>query len=362
MSDSTTSAYRIQHLLGEENYATWAVKMTDILTDQGLIDYVSGVLPRPQHTLNTSGDIVDPQGTQAQVIQNWDRKDRLALSQIRLRVSDDPLIYITDATTSYSAWKTLADTYQPKGVITAVLLRRQLSRLHCEEGGIVEEHIRTLTNLRSKLAAQGAKLSEEEFSITLLTSLPDSWDTFISGVDTASLTESTKLVARILEQDRRRKAKPSSDEVALPAHFHKHKHGKQSKFNPKVTCYGCGRIGHMIGDCRDVKSGKTYSPAQKEQNTRESKARYANKHQAHLAQSSTAEITDLAFMAQHSTTTPPRGSWIADSAATKHILISREYFRSYTTAENHSVSGFGSVRCHGTGTAAVASHVGKSAL
>ncbi|KAJ7315150.1 hypothetical protein DFH08DRAFT_633694, partial [Mycena albidolilacea] len=115
----------------------------------------------------------------------------------------------------------------------------------------VEEHIRTLTNLRSKLAAQKTKLTEEEFCITLLTSLPDSWDNFISGVDTASLTESTKLVARILEQDRRRKAKPSSDEVALPAHFHKqkHGHGKQSKFNPKVTCYGCGRIGHIISDC-----------------------------------------------------------------------------------------------------------------
>ncbi|KAJ7203447.1 hypothetical protein B0H12DRAFT_980181, partial [Mycena haematopus] len=72
------SAYRIQHLLGEENYATWAVKMTDILTDQGLIEY------------------------------NWDRKDRQALSQIRLRVSDDPLVCITDATTSSAAWKTLA--------------------------------------------------------------------------------------------------------------------------------------------------------------------------------------------------------------------------------------------------------------
>ncbi|KAJ7211068.1 hypothetical protein B0H12DRAFT_1033521, partial [Mycena haematopus] len=95
MSDSTTSAYRIQHLLGEENYATWAVKMTDILTDQGLIEY-------------------------ATAIQNWDRKDRQALSQIRLRVSDDPLVYITDATTSSAAWKTLADTYQPKGVITLV--------------------------------------------------------------------------------------------------------------------------------------------------------------------------------------------------------------------------------------------------
>ncbi|KAF8182785.1 hypothetical protein K438DRAFT_1767220 [Mycena galopus ATCC 62051] len=103
--------------------------MTDILTDQGLIDYVSGSLPCPQHTFNATGDIVDPQGTQAQAIQAWDRKDRQALSQIRLHVSDDPLVYITDTTTSLCAWQTLADTYQPKGVIAIVLLRRQLSCL-----------------------------------------------------------------------------------------------------------------------------------------------------------------------------------------------------------------------------------------
>ncbi|KAJ7138257.1 hypothetical protein C8R44DRAFT_531271, partial [Mycena epipterygia] len=92
------SAYRIQHLSGEENYSTWAVKLTDILTDQGLIDY----------------------GTQAAAIAEWDKKDRQALSQIRLRVSDDPLVYITNAKTSSAAWNTLADTYQPKGVIAVV--------------------------------------------------------------------------------------------------------------------------------------------------------------------------------------------------------------------------------------------------
>jgi hypothetical protein len=38
-SDVSTSAYRIQHLLGEENYQTWSVKITDILTDLGLDNY-----------------------------------------------------------------------------------------------------------------------------------------------------------------------------------------------------------------------------------------------------------------------------------------------------------------------------------
>lgn len=75
MSDSTTSAYHIQHLLGEDNYRTWSVKLMDILTDQGLVDYVTGGIPRPVHTLNAAGTIVDPNGTQA-TISEWERKDR----------------------------------------------------------------------------------------------------------------------------------------------------------------------------------------------------------------------------------------------------------------------------------------------
>jgi hypothetical protein len=122
MSDATTSVYRIQHLLGEENYPPWAVKLTDILMDQGLIDYVLNTIPWPQHWFNVDGQIIDPEGIQAATIIAWDCKDCQALSQIRLRVSDNPLVYITDTTTSASAWKTLADTYQPKGVITVVLL------------------------------------------------------------------------------------------------------------------------------------------------------------------------------------------------------------------------------------------------
>jgi hypothetical protein len=68
MSDSTTSAYRIQHLLSKDNYCTWSVKLMDILMDQGLIDHANSDIPCPQHTINAAGTIVDPNGTQATAI------------------------------------------------------------------------------------------------------------------------------------------------------------------------------------------------------------------------------------------------------------------------------------------------------
>ena len=108
MSDASTSAYRIQHLQGEENYQTWAVKITDILSDLGLDDYAKGRIPKP-----------NAPDTDSAVIE-WSRKDRQALSAIRLRVADGPLVYITSALTSKAAWDTLANTYQPKGAIAMI--------------------------------------------------------------------------------------------------------------------------------------------------------------------------------------------------------------------------------------------------
>lgn len=86
------------------------------------------------------------------------------------------------------AWNTLAEMYQPKGPIAIVLAQRKLFHAKCQEGAEIEEHIRTLTHYRQQLHALGLKLSEDEFAITILTSLPDSWNSFIQGVDTTALS------------------------------------------------------------------------------------------------------------------------------------------------------------------------------
>src|SRR5271156_1946662 len=81
---SSSHAYRIDPLLGAENYAVWKIKMTDILTDQGYMDIVDGSEPLPT--------------VEAQ-IKLWKKKDRAALSMIRLRIADKMLIYVASSTT-----------------------------------------------------------------------------------------------------------------------------------------------------------------------------------------------------------------------------------------------------------------------
>jgi hypothetical protein len=58
-----------------------------------------------------------------------------------------------------------------------------------------------------------------------------------------ALTNAPQLIARILEHDRQLKIQ-STDDTALAA-----KWGKK-KYNPKITCFGCGKRGHVEADCQ----------------------------------------------------------------------------------------------------------------
>ena len=156
MSDNAQSAYRIQYLTGEENYDIWAIRMKDILTDQELWDYVDGTEKKPD----------DPA-----LAKVWTKKDNQALTQIRLRVMEVPLVWIRDANTSKDAWQALATNYQPKGALAKTLLRRKLFWARCQEGADIEEHIRKLTQTRQQLASLGSKLDEDDFSAIIMTSL-----------------------------------------------------------------------------------------------------------------------------------------------------------------------------------------------
>jgi gag-polypeptide of LTR copia-type/Domain of unknown function (DUF4219) len=172
MADNTTASshtniYRIEPLSGAENYAVWKIKMMDILTGQDLWEYVDGTTTQPSD--QTLG-----RGT-------WVKKDRMALSTIRLRVADKMLIYVASSTTLKEAWDTLKSLLETQGALGIVLAWRKLFQSQCADGMPIEKHIQTLRGYQEELHNLGQKIDGEEFSIILLTSLPESWDNYIAS-------------------------------------------------------------------------------------------------------------------------------------------------------------------------------------
>ena len=84
---------------------------------------------------------------------------------------------------------------EPQGALSIVLVRRKLFRAASEEGTAIDDHIRTFISYLEELISLGQTLDDAEFAITLLTSLPESWNIFFAGIDTTSLKDSSKLIA-----------------------------------------------------------------------------------------------------------------------------------------------------------------------
>ena len=74
--------------------------------------------------------------------------------------------------------------------------------MFAEDGANMEEHIQKLHRLYQQLSARGQLISNEDFANTLLTLLLDTWSTFITTLNAAGGTISSKtLIARILDED-----------------------------------------------------------------------------------------------------------------------------------------------------------------
>ena len=116
-------------------------------------------------------------------------------------MADKLLVYVASSKSSKEAWDSLKGLLEAQGLLGIVLARWKLFWAKCEDGTSIKDHIRTLRGYQEELHNLGQKIEDEEFSIILLTSLLDSWNNYISSIDTSALTNVPQLIARILGHD-----------------------------------------------------------------------------------------------------------------------------------------------------------------
>src|ERR1700678_2383037 len=116
----------------------------------------------------------------------------------------------------------------------------------------------------------------------------------------------------------------------------------KKKINPNITCYGCGKKGHISRQCR---SGK---------------GKLAGDQKGSTTANAAVE-DDFAFCGDDLALMASPDSWLSDSACTSHIARNKSHFITYTATPGHQISGFGNVPGLGRGTIRLESTVnGKS--
>eukprot|EP00253_Pinus_taeda_P014497 PITA_14497 len=103
-------------------------------------------------------------------------------------------------------WDKLGTLYQSKSLVNKLFLQKKLYNLRMKDGDLVTEHMNTFNTVVSQLASVDIKILDEDKCISVLFSLPDSWDSLVIAIDSnATALQFDEIVSSLLTEGMRRK-------------------------------------------------------------------------------------------------------------------------------------------------------------
>uniref|UniRef100_A0AAV1UYL3 Uncharacterized protein n=1 Tax=Peronospora matthiolae TaxID=2874970 RepID=A0AAV1UYL3_9STRA len=303
MDAAATPTARINKFDGT-NFHTWKFKMQMVLEERDLWEVTCGEV-KLEHCTN-----VMDQST-------FKRKSRKALAIICLAIEDSQLPLVRSASGAHDAWSRLEGHFEKKSLANKLFLRRRFFTTMMEEGDDVLEHINKIKTLAEQLDAVGAPISEDDFVITLLGSLSDSYQFLITALESRADTLTWELVtSRLLHEDMKRKEQGGGvDGSAQGQAFMTSNHSKRKRGRPvqkASACHYCGEHGHWIAKCpvriREI--------AERQRSQRASVAQVED------------DTGEFLFLVDGDNIKLSE-EWLVDSGATQHMTYSKEYMKNY---------------------------------
>ena len=227
-------------LLNGSNYPTWKIQCRMVLIRDGVWSIVNGTESAPD-------------SSDADKSAKFMARSDKALATIVLAIDPALLHLLGDPVDPVLVWKTLQDQFQKKTWANKLALRRKLNSLNLEDGNSMTEHIKSMTEVFSELAVIGAPMEDEDKVVTLLASLPDSYNVLVTALEANSEVPKMEIVTeRLLHeerklQDRSRGAQGDGNALMMTAKSRRQRGGPR--------CYECSEIGHIQRDCPEGKIG-----------------------------------------------------------------------------------------------------------
>ncbi|KAK3876705.1 hypothetical protein Pcinc_018517 [Petrolisthes cinctipes] len=277
--------------------------------------------------VNGTEPIPDP--TDSNKYSNYVLKKNKALAIVVLSVDPKLLYLLGEPEDPKEVWNKLADQFQKKTWSNKLQLRRRLYALRLKEGGSVQEHIKTMTEIFNELSIIGDQMNEEDRVVHLLASLPESYDMLVNALEANSEIPKMEFVTEKILHEERKSLVKDNDSISVKQE--KAFYGKESR--KTIKCHHCGKEGHINRNCWALKNQQTKQGAGssgEKSNSAESKQEGDDGNES------------VGLLAAHAMSAYDKNvlanTWIVDSGATCHMCNNKELFVQYNDKDSVSVS------------------------
>ena len=131
-------------------------------------------------------------------------------------VSNSVLLNVSGEATAKALWDKLGTLYQSKSLVNKLFLWKKLYNLRMKDGNSVTEHLNAFNTLVSQLSSADIKISDEDKCISLLCSLPDSWDSLAIAISSNATTlQFDEIISSLLTEEMRWKNMENQNGDAL---------------------------------------------------------------------------------------------------------------------------------------------------
>lgn len=308
-----TAIVKIQQFDGT-NFSNWKFRVGILLDERGLRKYIEEKLDDILKTVK------DDDAEKEKQLSKLKLEEKKCMSILMQTISDGQLEYIKDKKTAKEMFDTLCGIFERKSIAGQLLVRKQLLMMKYHESEDITQHFLNFDTKIRKLKSTGAKMEELDIIVHLLLTLPKSFENLVTALETMN-QDDLKLdfvKTRLMDEHNKRTGMTSSNKPNESSAMNVN-HKKK-----KLTCYGCGKIGHIKSKCRAQNS-------QKKDSSENANKAGDGKAATMCAVVSEHEKSCKAQPTVHAHTTQRNDDsahikFVFDSGATQHMVNDKRYF------------------------------------
>src|ERR1700737_2951057 len=274
---------------GGDNFNLYKFKLEMVMSTKDLWEIVEGTeLPPP----STASD---------EVKKAYERRCKKAFAIIATSLVDKELAHIKGCKGPAEAWRTLCNIHETKSLSNILFIRRKFFTIKMNESDDIPTHINKVKSLADQLTCLEVPMKDEDVVMTLLDSLPPSFEHLITALETRPFSELTLdfITARLMHEVSKRKEKePQRDDAAMLSRQARTFDNNERR-GDAPRCYNCGKLDHLIRNCR-----------------------MKRKVNANMARSS----DDFAFVVRDGASKTSATRWIVDSDSSQHMTPQKHFF------------------------------------